>query len=79
MSKYLIFGATGSIGTKLAEELYKSNKEIHLIGRNKEELQILSSKLNCDYTVLDVLNDNISELIKDEFKNTFNFTGCLSS
>ena len=28
MSKYLIFGATGSIGTKLAEELYKSNKEI---------------------------------------------------
>mgnify|MGYP003319416474 CR=1 FL=1 len=42
MSKYLIFGATGSIGTKLAEELYKSNKEIHLIGRNKDELELLS-------------------------------------
>ena len=68
MSKYLIFGATGSIGTKLAEELYKSNKEIHLIGRNKDELELLSSKVNCDYTVLDILNDNISEFVKDEFK-----------
>ena len=69
MSKYLIFGATGSIGTKLAEELYKSNKEIHLIGRNKDELELLSSKVNCDYTVLDILNENISEFVKDEFKD----------
>ena len=69
MSKYLIFGATGSIGAKLAEELYKSNKEIHLIGRDDDELQKLSSKLNCDYTVLDVLNDNISGFVKDKFKD----------
>tara|TARA_Y100000590_G_scaffold70996_1_gene77909 strand:- start:72 stop:785 length:714 start_codon:yes stop_codon:yes gene_type:complete len=69
MSKYLIFGATGSIGTKLGEELYKSNKEIHLIGRDKNELQILSSKLNCKHTVLDVLSDNILEIVKEEFKN----------
>ena len=69
MSKYLIFGATGSIGTKLAEELYKSNKEIHLIGRNKDELELLSSKVNCDYTVLDILNENISEFVKDELKD----------
>ena len=69
MSKYLIFGATGSIGTKLAEELYKSNKEIHLIGRDEDQLKILSSKLNCDYTVLDILNDNISGFVKDKFKD----------
>ena len=74
MSKYLIFGATGSIGTKLAEELYKSNKEIHLIGRNKDELQILSSKLNCDYTVLDILNDNISEFVKSVCKGRMRAT-----
>ena len=47
MSKYLIFGATGSIGAKLAEELNQSNKEIHLIGRDNDELQKLSSKLSC--------------------------------
>ena len=69
MSKYLIFGATGSIGTKLAEELYKSNKEIHLIGRNKDELELLSSKVNCDYTVLDILNDDISGFVNDKIKD----------
>ena len=69
MSKYLIFGATGSIGAKLAEELNQSNKEIHLIGRDNDELQKLSSKLSCDYTVLDILNDDISGFVKDKFKD----------
>ena len=68
MSKYLIFGATGSIGTKLAEQLSKLNKDVHIIGRDNEELQKLSAKLNCEYTVLDVLSDNISETIKNEFQ-----------
>ena len=69
MKKYLIFGATGSIGSKLAEQLYNSNKNVHLIGRDEEKLQKLSSKLNCGYTVLDILSDNISEFVKDEFNN----------
>ena len=69
MSKYLIFGATGSIGSKLSEKLYESNKDIHLIGRDEEELKKLSSKLNCEYTILDILSDNISEFVKDEFNN----------
>ena len=69
MKKYLIFGATGSIGSKLAEILSRSNKDIHLVGKNEEELKIISSKFNCKYTVLDVLSDNISEVIKYEFNN----------
>ena len=68
MSKYLIFGATGSIGTKLAEQLSKLNKDVHIIGRDNEELQKLSAKLNCEYTVLDVLSDNISKTIQNEFQ-----------
>ena len=70
MSKYLIFGATGSIGTKLAEQLYKSNKDIYLIGRDEDELQKLSSKLNCEYLVLDILGDNITEHIQEKFNDT---------
>ena len=69
MSKYLIFGATGSIGSSLSEQLYKSNKEIHIIGKDEEEIKKLSSKLNCEYTILDVLKDNISETIKNNFSN----------
>ena len=69
MGKYLIFGATGSIGSNLAEQLYNNDKEIHLIGRDYKELQNLSSKLNCEYTVLNVLSDNISEELKEKFNN----------
>ena len=69
MSKYLIFGATGSIGSSLSEQLHKSNKEIHIIGKDEVEIKKLSSKLNCEYTILDVLKDNISETIKNNFSN----------
>ena len=67
MSKYLIFGATGSIGSNLAEKLYNSDKDVHLLGRDEEELKKLSTKLNCDYTVIDILNDDIQKIIKNNF------------
>ena len=67
MSKYLIFGATGSIGASLSEQLNKSNKEIHLVGRKEDELKSLSAKLNCDYSVLDILSENLPEFLKEEF------------
>ena len=67
MSKYLIFGATGSIGTSLSEQLHKSNKEIHLVGRSNEELERLSANLNCDYSVLDILSENLPKIVKEEF------------
>ena len=69
MSKYLIFGATGSIGSNLAEKLYNSDKDVHLLGRDEEELKKLSTKLNCDYTVIDILNDDIQKIIKNSFDN----------
>ena len=37
--KYLIFGATGSVGSSLANKLYNEKKDCHLIGRNEEELK----------------------------------------
>ena len=44
--KYLIFGATGSIGSSLAQKCYKDKLDCHLIGRNEEELKKISQKLN---------------------------------
>ena len=67
MQKYLIFGATGSVGSNLAIQLSQANKEIHLIGRNDVELEKLSSELGCDYTVLDILSDDIYENLKNKF------------
>ena len=69
MQKYLIFGATGSVGSNLAKQLSLANKKIHLIGRNDVELDKLSSELGCDYTVLDILSDDISENLKNKFED----------
>ena len=43
-AKYLIFGATGSIGSNLANKLYDSSHDFHLVSRNEKELKSLSEK-----------------------------------
>ena len=64
--KYLIFGATGSIGSSLANQMYKEKQDCHLIARNKEELKKIANKLSYSYSVCDVLKLNfVDKLFKD--------------
>ena len=77
--KYLIFGATGNIGSSLADQLYKSNHEIHLVGRNEEEIKSLSEKFKCDYSVADVLENNFIEKIKPEVQEVKGIAYCVGS
>ena len=64
--KYLIFGATGSIGSSLANQMYDEKQDCHLIGRNEEELKEIANKLNYSYSVCDVLKLNFADkLFKD--------------
>ena len=63
-NKYLIFGATGSIGSSLAEQLNASNQEVHLVARNEDELKMLSGNIGCSYSVADVLDEGFIESIK---------------
>lgn len=64
--KYLIFGATGSIGSSLANQLYEEKKDCHLIGRNEEELKEIANKLSCSYSICDVMKINFTDkLLKD--------------
>ena len=53
--KYLIFGATGSIGSSLAEQLKNSGNDIHLVARNEREVSSIAENLGCGFTVADVL------------------------
>ncbi|MBT7390497.1 MAG: SDR family oxidoreductase [Gammaproteobacteria bacterium] len=62
--KYLIFGATGSIGSSLAEQLTNSDHEVHLIARNVDELKPLSEKLGCTFSIADVLEENFIDKVK---------------
>ena len=67
--KYLIFGATGSIGSNLSKMLAKNNEEVQLIGRDEERLSIISSETGCKFTVVDVLDPEKIEELKNDFAN----------
>ncbi len=67
--KYLIFGATGSIGSNLAKLMVGKNQNVQLIGRDENGLNALSSELGCKYTVVDVLDEQSVKNLKNEFEN----------
>ena len=77
--KYLIVGATGSIGSNLATQLYDSNKEVHLVGRNEDETKSLSEKLGFTYTIADVLEDGFVDKIKSDVKDIKGLAYCVGS
>tara|TARA_Y100000590_G_C15542874_1_gene947689 strand:- start:253 stop:963 length:711 start_codon:yes stop_codon:yes gene_type:complete len=78
-NKYLIFGATGSIGSNLANILYNANNEIHLVARNEVEVKTLSEKLGCTYSVADVLEDNFIDKIKSDISDIKGIAYCVGS
>ena len=64
--KYIIFGATGSIGSALAEQFYNEKQNCHLVGKNEDELKKLSTKLSYSYSISNVLElDFTNKLSKD--------------
>ena len=77
--KYLIVGATGSIGSNLATQLYDSNKEVHLVGRKEDETKSLSEKLGFTYTIADVLKDGFVDKIKSDVKDIKGLAYCVGS
>ncbi len=77
--KYLIVGATGSIGSNLAEQMHSSGKKIHLVGRDESQLKNLAEKLNCYYTVADVLNDGFVDTIKSDISEIKGVAYCVGS
>ena len=77
--KYLIFGATGSIGSSLAEQLTSSGNSVHLVGRNETELKNISEKLGCTSTVADVLKDGFIENVKNDISEIKGIAYCVGS
>jgi NAD(P)-dependent dehydrogenase (short-subunit alcohol dehydrogenase family) len=77
--KYLIFGATGSVGSSLAEQLKNSGNDIHLIARNENGVKEIAEKLDCSYTVADVLEDGFIEKIKSDINDIKGIAYCVGS
>ena len=65
--KFLIFGATGSIGSSLATQLKNAGiSNVHLVARNEDEVKNLSNKLGYNYTIADVLKDGFVEKVNKD-------------
>ena len=77
--KYLIFGATGSVGSSLAEQLKNSGNDVHLVARNESEVKIIAEKLGCSYTVADVLEDEFIEKVKLDINEIKGVAYCVGS
>jgi|TARA_B100000029_G_scaffold396643_1_gene394739 NAD(P)-dependent dehydrogenase (short-subunit alcohol dehydrogenase family) len=77
--KYLIVGATGSIGSNLAIQMYESGKEIHLVGRDENQTKSLSEKLNSAYSIADVLEDGFVDKIKANIEDVKGIVYCVGS
>ena len=77
--KYLIFGATGSVGSSLAEQLKNSGNDIHLVARNEIEVKNIAEKLGCSHTVADVLEDGFIEKVKSDVNEIKGIAYCVGS
>ncbi|MDA9188633.1 SDR family oxidoreductase [Candidatus Pelagibacter sp.] len=77
--KYLIFGATGSVGSSLAEHLKNSGNDIHLVARNESEVKAIAEKLGCSHTVADVLEDGFIEKVKSDINEIKGVAYCVGS
>ena len=77
--KYLIFGATGSIGSSLADQLKNSGYDIHLVARNESEVSSIAEKHGCDFTVVDVLEDGFIEKVKTDVPEIKGIAYCVGS
>jgi len=77
--KYIVFGATGSIGSSLAEQLISSGNSVHLVARNEGELKNISNKLGCTSTVADVLEDGFIDKVKSDVPEAIGVAYCVGS
>ena len=78
--KFLIFGATGSIGSSLAKQLKNAGiSNVHLIARNENEVKDISTNLGFNYSVADVLKDGFVEKSKKDIDEVCGIAYCVGS
>ena len=77
--KYIVFGATGAIGSSLAEQLVGSGNNVHLVARNETVLKNISDKLGCTSTVADVLEEGFIDKVKNDVSEVKGIAYCVGS
>ena len=76
--KIVILGGSGSIGSAIAKEVYKEGYIPHIISRNELVLKDISKKIDCPYSVADVLDpDNLRNCLENINENVFGLAYCV--
>ena len=68
--KFLIVGATGSVGRALTKNMKDKNLDAHLISKNEQEITELGKETGFNYSIADVLNENFLEKIEKDLSST---------
>lgn len=80
---FAIFGASGGIGSALAEVMTQKGHTVYLLGRNEEKLKALSARLSQNYLLVDPLNerqvDRCLENILEKEKALHGVANCVGS
>jgi NAD(P)-dependent dehydrogenase (short-subunit alcohol dehydrogenase family) len=78
--KFLIFGATGAIGSSLAEQMKNSGYDnVHLVARNEADIKSISKNLGYSYTIADVLDENFINKVKSDVEDILGIVYCVGS
>ena len=78
--KFLIFGATGAIGSSLAEQMKNSGYDnVHLVARSETDIKSISKNLGYSYTIADVLEENFINKVKSDIEDILGIVYCVGS
>lgn len=64
--KVLIYGGSGAVGSETARVLKSKGYDVHLVGSNKEKLEIVAAELNATMSIADVLDVSSFERVSKE-------------
>ena len=78
--KIIILGGSGTIGSSIAKELKQKNYAPILVSKNKEDVELMSKKLDCQYFICDVLNTKkLTQTIQEIGGEIFGLAYCVGS
>ena len=78
--KIIILGGSGTIGSSIAKSLKQKNYSPVLISKNKEDLELIASELDCQHHVCDVLDtENLKQTIEKIGDQIFGLAYCVGS
>lgn len=78
--KIIILGGSGAIGSSIAKELKKKKYEPILISKNKEDLELVAKKIDCEYYECNILDtQKLNDTIKEIGANIFGLAYCVGS